>query len=155
MYVPLIQTLIDRQGYPVLGRHDLASFCAEHEWVVLFFAGDPARVAESHDVAVILPELIGHFSPRLTPAIVERTSEMELQAVYQFIALPTLVFLKRGAYVGMIPRMHSWPDYVRQTRDILAREPGHPPPFDLPAPCGRGSGGARGPAARNEGTTYA
>jgi hydrogenase-1 operon protein HyaE len=134
---PLIQALIDRHAVPVIGERDVPEFCAAHEWVVLFFAGDAARIMESNDVAVVLPELIARFSPRLTPALVDSASEMQLQATYQFMALPALVFLKHGRYVGMIPRIQSWDRYVRETDALLQKEPTEPPPFVLPNACGR------------------
>ena len=102
---------------------------------MLFFTGDPARVRESDDVAMILPELITAFDGRFRAAVVSRESERPLQARFRFTAWPTLVFLRRGAYLGAISRVRDWNDYLDEIAGLLEAEPCDPPPFNIDEVC--------------------
>ncbi len=139
MFSPLLQSIIERHGYEVVNHQQLDQFAQDREHVVLFFAGDAERLAESNDVAVVLPELDKAFAGTITPAIVARESERELQRRYRFNAFPSLVFLRRGQYLGTIQRIQDWADYIRDIRAILTSEPTEPPPFKLPDGCGVGA----------------
>ena len=133
-FSPLLSSIISRTGFPVLAAGDVASFAASHEHSVLFFAGDAERLAESDDVAVVLPELIAAFRGRIAAAVVRREDERVLQRTYRFAAFPALVFLRRGAYLGAISRIRDWSDYLEEIAEILTHEPSEPPPFKLPDP---------------------
>ena len=132
MFSPLLASIIERNGIPVLGDAEVEAHAKAHEFCVLFLPGDADRLMESNDVAVIFPELIKAFGGRIAPIIAARDSERLLQRRYRFTAFPALVFLKRGEYLGAISRVRDWADYIAEIRDILAREPTEPPPFKLP-----------------------
>lgn len=132
MFSPLLLSIIERHGYPVLADADIPAFSGGHDHCVLFFAGDADRLMESNDLAVILPELIKASAGALVPIIVARESERALQRLYRFSAFPALVFLRRGQYLGAVSRVRDWADYMREIPEILAREPSEPPPFKLP-----------------------
>lgn len=136
MFSTLTQMLLDDQGYTQVDESNVDSFLSSHEHAVLFFPGDAERLAESDDVAVILPELIKAFGGQITPAVVARgEAERALQRRYRFNAFPTLVFLRRGGYLGAISRVQDWQDYVRDIGEICARESTAPPPFEFPKGC--------------------
>ncbi|MCB1390111.1 MAG: hydrogenase-1 expression HyaE [Rhodobiaceae bacterium] len=135
MHSPLLQSIIARHDYPLIGEDDLEAFASTHEHVVLFFAGDADRLTESNDVAVVLPELLGVFGEVLFPAVVRRDDERALQRRFRFNAYPALVFLRGGEYLGTIQRIRDWSDYLREIPEILGREPSDPPPFRLPDGC--------------------
>ena len=144
MFSPLTQMLIDGQGYPVVDADNVDAFSNGNGFTVLFFAGDAERLAESDDVAVILPELMKVFGDRVTPAVVARgEAERELQRRYRFNAFPTLVFLKGQDYLGAISRVQDWQDYVRQIAEILEAEPSQPPRFEFPEGCAPAGTAAR------------
>jgi len=128
----LLQRLADQYAYPVLGEEDIDGFVAERDHVVLFFTGDPSRIGETADIAVILPELMKVFGDVLTPAIVARSAERPLQLRYRFSAYPALVFLNRGGYLGAIAKVQDWNDYLADIAAIISREPSEPPPYRLP-----------------------
>lgn len=132
MFSPLLASIIERHDFPVCGHDAIVTAVAEQDFSVLLFAGDADRLMESDDVAVIFPELVKAFRGRLVPVIVARESERVLQRKYRFGALPSLVFLRRGEYLGAISRVRDWGDYIREISEILAREPSEPPPFKLP-----------------------
>ena len=137
-FSPLLESIIEQNGYDVIDHEHLDEFAQSRSHVVLFFAGDAERLAESNDVAVVLPELDKAFAGTITPVIVARESERELQRRYRFNAFPSLVFLRRGEYLGVIQRIQDWADYIRDIRTILSSETSEPPPFKLPEGCGVG-----------------
>ncbi|MCB1465270.1 MAG: hydrogenase-1 expression HyaE [Nitratireductor sp.] len=136
MFSPLLQSIIEREKWAVVDHESLDELARGNLFSVLLFAGDAGRLAESNDVAVILPELVKTFDNLLVPLVVSRDSERELQRRYRFNAFPTLVFLKEGGYLGAIPRVLDWQDYVHEIAAILTREASDPPPFEFPEGCG-------------------
>ena len=78
MFSPLLQSVIQRHGYRTISAEDHDDITAETDFACLFFSGDAARLAESDDVAVILPELEKIFEAVFTPFVVERDSERAL-----------------------------------------------------------------------------
>ncbi len=136
MTSPLINQLQTRHRYPMLDADSFDHFVYGNENVVLFFANDPIQFPESHDVAVILPELLKSFSGRLQAAVIGKTIERELQARYRFTGWPSLVFLRNGEYLGVITGIRTWHEFMQQTAEILAATPSQPPVFDLDKVCG-------------------
>jgi hydrogenase-1 operon protein HyaE len=134
----LLQQLHTRHGLPLLDADSYDNFIYGHETVVLFFANDPVMFPESHDVAVILPELLKVFAGRVQGALVDKTIERELQAKFHFSSWPSLVFLRGGDYLGVITGIKDWAEYGQEFVRILAAEPGQPPGFDLGKVCGVG-----------------
>jgi hydrogenase-1 operon protein HyaE len=145
MFTPLLQTIIDRNGYAVITAEDADSITAAEEFSVLFFAGDADRLSDSNDVAVVLPQLCAAFDGLFTPFIVHRDAERALQRRYRFTAFPALVFLRRGEYLGAIQQIQDWTDYLSQIAGILEREPSEPPPFEISKVCGAPDAMSAGP----------
>lgn len=145
MSTPLIEALVQRHGFTVVDMGSVDTFLAQHEHTVLFFPGDAERLVESNDVAVILPELLKVYGKRLAPALVAKPSERQLQRRFRFNAFPSLVFLKRDGYLGVLSRVLDWSEYMIEIPAILAREPTEPPPFQFPDGC-YSAGTARAPA---------
>ena len=136
MFSPLLQSIIEREGYRVVGDGDLDAASEAVPFTMLFVAGDAERIAESNDVAVVVPELDKAFAGAVTPLIAERESERDIQRRYRFNAFPALIFLRHGEYLGAITRIRDWTDYLIEIPEILAREPSDPPPFKFPDGCG-------------------
>jgi hydrogenase-1 operon protein HyaE len=131
---PLIDALTTRHGFATVNENNVDAFLNAGEQCVLFFAGDPERLVESDDVAVILPELLKKF-PKLIPALVEKPAERALQLRYRFNAFPALVFLRGCSYLGAVSRLLGWQEYLTEIADILARVPSEPPPYKFPERC--------------------
>ena len=136
MTSPLIDALTKDHGMPLVSSETLDAFASRAPVTVLFFSGDPDRLWESNDVAVVLPELKKALGDGAEFCVVDRASERELQLRYRFNAFPTLVFLANGQYLGAISRMQDWADYLEQIAGILARKPSEPPAFVFPEGCG-------------------
>jgi hydrogenase-1 operon protein HyaE len=135
MFSPVLNAMIARHGFAVVDEATVDAFAAGNEFVALFLPGDWQRLAESNDVAVILPELEQAFQGVFKPGVVAPGSERKLQARYRFNAFPALVFLRRGEYLGAIKRVLDWDDYLHEIAGILMREPTEPPRFELPEGC--------------------
>lgn len=134
MTTPLIEALPARHGFTLVDETSLDAFLAAHEHSVLFFPGEAQRLVESHDVAVILPEILKVYRS-LAPALVAPAAERALQRRFRFNAFPSLVFMRRDGYLGVLSRVLDWSDYVADVPAILAREPSEPPPFRFPDGC--------------------
>jgi hydrogenase-1 operon protein HyaE len=117
--MPPISRLTAEHGYPVVGEAGVEPFLAGGGDRALFFTGDPGRRPESADLAVILPSLIEAFDGRFTIAVVDRKDETALKARFGVVVVPTLVFLRDGGFVGVIPRLRDWQDYLRRIADLL------------------------------------
>ncbi|MDT4331479.1 hydrogenase [Methylomonas sp. MED-D] len=138
MSTPLLEQLQTRHGLPLLDAESYDLFVHGHDTVVLFFANDPQMFPESHDVAVILPELLKAFADRLRGALIDKSIERELQARFRFTSWPSLVFLRGGEYLGVITGIKDWAEYGQEFSRILTSEAGQPPQFDLGTVCGAG-----------------
>ncbi len=136
MYSPLLQTIIERENYPVVDEETIEEFLSGRGDVVLFVPGEAKRLVEVDDVAVILPELVKAFKGRLTPCVLDRSSETKIQLRYRFNAFPALIFLRNGGYLGVITRVLDWQDYLKEISEILSRQPAPPPAYEFPAGCG-------------------
>ncbi|MGZ5008858.1 MAG: hydrogenase [Methylobacter sp.] len=132
----LLEQLQTHHHYPLLDADSYDHFVYNNETVVLFFCNDPVRFPESHDVAVILPELVKVFNDRLQAAVIDKSIERELQARFRFTGWPSLVFLRNGEYLGVITGIRNWHEFMQESARILASEPSQPPGFDLDKVCG-------------------
>ena len=132
----LLKQLQTRHGISLLDADSYDHFVYSHDTVLLFFCNDPSMFPESHDVAVVLPELLKIFSQQLQGAVIASSIERELQARFRFTGWPSLIFLRRGEYLGVITGIRDWQEYLQETARILASAPSQPPGFDLDKVCG-------------------
>ncbi len=135
MFSPLMESIIAREGLPVVSADTLDERAAGSGDMVLFVGGDWHRNVEVNDVAVILPELVKASNGHLSAAVLERDSERAIQTRYRFNRFPTLIFLRDGEYLGVIQKVLDWSDYVSEINEILARQPSPPPQFEFPEGC--------------------
>ncbi|MCG8429043.1 MAG: hypothetical protein MI754_16930 [Chromatiales bacterium] len=127
-----IENLIQQHGLPELSTETLDQFLEQHHQVMLFFTENPDQFPETNDVAVVLPELMKVFGDRLSAAVVALKSQRELQKRYGFKTWPSLVFLRDGAYLGVISRVQNWSEYLQEIESILSLEPSRPPTIGIP-----------------------
>ena len=136
MTAAISNPLPTRHGLPLLDADHYDAFVYGNGDVVLLFTNDPVSFPESADLAVILPELLKAFRGLLKGAFIAQDIERELQARFRFSGWPTLVFLRKGEYLGAITGLRDWPEYGREFARILALESSQPPGFDLDKVCG-------------------
>jgi len=130
-HAPLISRLIDELAYPLLDMTSFEPFIKKHPYSILLFTEDATRFPESLDVAVILPEIVKQF-PQLTPAVIDRGCEKELQGRYNFSVWPALVFLKEGRYLSTLTKIQNWDDYCTDIPRILSLEARRDPGIGIP-----------------------
>jgi hydrogenase-1 operon protein HyaE len=124
---PLVARLVSHHGARWIGLAGLPSFLAEAGDRVLFFHGDPVRFPEGVDVAVVLPELQRQTRGRFQVGVVPRADEDALAARFGVQRWPSLLFLRNGCYVTVLPGMHDWTDFVDRVGQALALPPGRVP----------------------------
>ena len=129
---PVIRALADRAGLPVLDTGTVDDFLAAAPHALLFFTGDPAQRAEAADVAVVLPELLAAFAPRLRAAIIARTAEGALAPRFRVAVLPSLVVTRGVDPVGVLPRIRDWSEYLARIEQFLAPDAPVVPPSTRP-----------------------
>jgi hydrogenase-1 operon protein HyaE len=117
---PVIERLIGIEGCPVVTAENVDEFLALDGMVVLFFTGDPRQRPESNDVAVVLREMSSVFPGQIRVGIVDQAAEEVLKSRFGVLVVPTLVYLRRGKFVGLIPRIQDWQVYIEKTRGFLA-----------------------------------
>ena len=128
----LIDALTNRYGYPRLEATTIDAYVSQQQHpLVLFFSGDPVKVPESNDVAVVLPELLQHFNGRLQAAVITDTNP-KLQARYGFSRWPALVFMRGEKYLGTISQIQNWSDYLVEIERILNETSSPLPGFPIP-----------------------
>lgn len=131
----LLEQLQTKHGLPLLDADNYGQFIYGNDTVLLFFSNDPVMFPESHDVAVILPELMKTFKGKLQAAVISKAIERELQGQFRFTSWPSLVFLRGGEYLGVITGIKNWQEYRIEITQILAADVSKPPGFDLDKVC--------------------
>ena len=129
---PLITEMIAKYQYPVLTIETIDEFINSQDECVLFFTENPTRFPESNDVAMILPELVKEYVNRFAAAVIDQSSQRQLQGRYGFSEWPSLVFLRKGEYLGVICRVQDWGDYITQINMILSSKPKPSPGIGIP-----------------------
>lgn len=117
---PLLARLFAEFGYAEVTPENFETFAAHPGNALLFFAEDPARVRETPDLAVILPELAHAFCGEFRVGVLLPAAANALQPRYGFRRWPALVLLRNGEYVGTIEGLREWQAYVDELKTLLA-----------------------------------
>jgi hydrogenase-1 operon protein HyaE len=120
---PLIDRLTSELGWPLLDGPQLDAFAGLPGERALFVTGDPAKNLETNDAAVILPELVRAFGGRFAVGVVAQPSEKAVRDRYEVWPTPSVIFLRDGRFLGAIPKIRDWSDYLDRTRAILDGAP--------------------------------
>jgi hydrogenase-1 operon protein HyaE len=123
---PLLRSLSERHRIAVVDENSIEAFLArvqnESAHALLFFAGDPRQRSETHDVAVILPQLLEAFSGRLRGALVAHFAEDLLKGRFHVSVFPSLVVTRGGEQLGVLPKVYDWSDYLSRIEKLLRPE---------------------------------
>lgn len=133
---PLLARLVEDYAYPRLTRDNLAAFSDQPGDSVILCAGDPAQHPEALDLAVVLPELAQAFPGAFRVGVADRALEPDLQARYGLTVWPSLLFLRDGGYVGVLPGIQDWAVYLKRVPELLATPAGRPPSVGIPVSAG-------------------
>ena len=129
---PLIKNMIEQYNYPVLNVDNIDEYIQSQQECVLFFTENPTRFPERDDVAMILPELVKEYGNRFSAAVIGQDSQRKLQARFDIKEWPTLVFLRKGEYLGAISRVQDWNDYIIKINEFITSEPKKVPGIGIP-----------------------
>lgn len=131
---PLIERLLVELGYPEINLANHDAFVATAGMNVIFFPGNAETVRDATDVAVVLPELVEAFARQIRPGVVTDVfgDGKQLKRQYGFTEYPALVFVRDGEYVGTIPRVQDWADYLSRISDLFVAPPSRAPGFKIP-----------------------
>ena len=86
-----------------------------------------ARVRETLDIAVIVPELRRAFPGRFRVGVLMPESARPLQPRYGFRRWPALVLMSDGSYVGAIEGLRDWDGFLQQLARLLDAPPARAP----------------------------
>lgn len=127
-----IAFLRSRHGFLPLDGESFAAFCAEPGAALILFAEDPAKVPETWDLTVILPEAVERMGVAVRVGILLPAAARALAARYGIRFWPALLALRDGQYLGTIEGLKDWSGYVRLLPELLAAEPSRPPGIGIP-----------------------
>lgn len=116
-----------RHGYRVLDAEVFDDFAAPPGAALVLFAEDPARVPETWDLAVILPELVGALAAPPRVGILVPEAARALAPRYGIRLWPALLVLRDGAYLGAVEGLQDWGVYRRRLPELLAAAPTRAP----------------------------
>lgn len=108
---PALQRLFNRPDIQQVSSENLDGFIARGD-CILFFTGDAVRYPEIDDVAVIIPELMAAFNNRFKVGAINPDTERATAKRFQVGIRPSLVFLREGVTLGVLPRVRDWAVYL-------------------------------------------
>lgn len=118
---PLITRLTTEFDYPNLQTMgDVAAFTEAPGFHAVFVPGDVSRNLETPDVAIILPELRQAFQGRFDCAVAADSIESELREATKVRKTPSVLFYRDGQFIGGIPKVRDWSEYIERITQILA-----------------------------------
>jgi hydrogenase-1 operon protein HyaE len=124
--------LASRYGYQMLDADSWAAFAAAPGPAVALFAEDPAKVPETWDLTIILPEALRHVAGEVRVALLAPEAARKLAARYGIRFWPALLALRDGDYLGSIEGLKDWSTYARQLPELLAGAATRPPGIGIP-----------------------
>jgi hypothetical protein len=115
---------LERLGHQRLTAETILSFLAEGARLVLL-TGDPQRVRESNDAAVIFPDLVRTVSEAtgidLVAGFLTPNHETDaVRAELGVLSYPSVVAYRDGCFAGVVPGMKAWTDFVSQVSGFFA-----------------------------------
>ncbi|OYV38923.1 MAG: hypothetical protein B7Z80_08760 [Rhodospirillales bacterium 20-64-7] len=119
---PALQRLFGRPDIVQISGENIEAFIA-HGDCVLFFTGDAVRYPEIDDVAVILPELMVAFHKRFKVGAINPDTERAIAKRFQVGIRPSLVFLREGVTLGVLPRVRDWAVYLDEINALYNAAP--------------------------------
>jgi len=115
--------LSEKAGVALLDGKTIDAFLAPSPGApthtLLFFGGDPQQRSETHDVAIIFPQLIEAFAGRLRAAIVAPAAEKALEARFSVCVYPSLVVTYGRETLGVLPKVYDWSEYLSRIDALL------------------------------------
>lgn len=115
----LLDKLVNKHGVADLDTAGFQAFMDAPNNAVVLFTEEPDKVAESWDLAVIFPDLLAATGANPRAGVVRPEAAEKLLERFAIKRLPALLFLRDGAYVGVIEGLRDWNDFVAACVDML------------------------------------
>jgi hydrogenase-1 operon protein HyaE len=128
----LVTRLAEQFGATWVDEHSVQSWSAAGGDRVVLLAGDPVQFPEGVDVAAVLPELQRGAARPLGIGVVRREHEDAVARRYGAVRWPSLVFLRDGGYVTVLPGMHDWDVFQQRVAQALAMPVSRAPTVGIP-----------------------
>lgn len=131
--------LQSRHGYVLLDAESFDNFAAQTGLALVLFADDPAKVPETFDLTVILPEVTATLHNPVRVGILGPEAARKVATRYGILVWPALLALSDGAYLGTIEGLKDWGAYTRLVPELLAASASRPPSIGIPVINATGS----------------
>jgi hydrogenase-1 operon protein HyaE len=127
-----VDVLQSRHGFRALDAEAFDAFVAQPGTSLVLFAEDPAKVPETWDLTVILPDLVASLAEAPRVGMLAPAAARTLATRYGIRLWPALLVLRDGAYLGAVEGLQDWSAYMRRLPEILAAAPSRPPSIGIP-----------------------
>jgi hydrogenase-1 operon protein HyaE len=97
----------------------------------LLLTDDPQRNLEVLDACVILPEALKPLGLQIARWVAGPDFAPALMQQYGVPRAPAVVFLRDGAFVGVLPGIRDWGEYQNEVARLLTG-PAQPKPIGIP-----------------------
>lgn len=139
MQSPSIERLHDRfailqarYGYQILDAGNVDAFSAAPGGALILFADDPAKVPETWDLTIILPEALLRMEANVRVGLLPPMVARSLAPRYGIRIWPAILGLRDGDYLGTVEGLKDWSTYVRVLPELLSAPPSRPPSIGIP-----------------------
>lgn len=123
----LLDRLVAKHDVTDLDEAGFQHFAQTPGMGVVMFTEEPDKVAESWDLAVIFPDLRAAAGTSLRAGVLRPGASGKIQPRYGINRLPALLFLRDGAYVGVIEGLRDWGDFLTEFTAMLQKPSGRVP----------------------------
>ena len=135
---PGLQRLAERfdvlknlHGHALLDEAGFDAFAAASGPRIVFFAEDPAKVPETWDLTIILPEAVKAMSG-LRVGLLAPDAARRLAPRYGITLWPALLVLRDGEFLGAIEGLKDWAVYRARLAALLDAPATRPPGIGIP-----------------------
>lgn len=125
-----------RYGYQLLDAESYGEFAKGPGNTLILFADDPAKVPETWDLTIILPEALLRMEGEVRVGLLPPAVARSLATRYGIRIWPALLALRDGDYLGTIEGLKDWSSYVRLLPELLSAPPSRPPSIGIPVANG-------------------
>lgn len=115
----LLDQLVARHGVADLDAAGFQAFMEAPGNGVVLLTEEPDKVAESWDLAVIFPDLLAATSAKLRAGVLRPQPAGIAAGRFGVKRMPALLFLRDGAYVGVIEGLRDWNEFVAACMAML------------------------------------
>ena len=120
-----------RYGYQLLDAESYGEFAKAPGNTLILFADDPAKVPETWDLTIILPEAVKAMSG-LRVGLLAPDAARRLAPRYGITLWPALLVLRDGEFLGAIEGLKDWAVYRERIPALLAGPASRPPGIGIP-----------------------